>query len=86
LRYSQPAAARWAAEPPPSRSADLQLFGAPDRDSRYRQGWELARRRDQREGRRAWPQARIIARDDAGKPDVRLLKPCKLVDAEHVDL
>jgi len=86
LRYSQPAAARWLPSRRPSRSRDLQLFGAPIGTRGYRQGWELARDEINGKGGVLGRKLEIIARDDAGKPDVAITQAVQLVDAEHVDL
>jgi branched-chain amino acid transport system substrate-binding protein len=52
----------------------------------YRQGWELARDQINAHGGVLGRKLEIIARDDAGKPDVAVTQAAQLVESEHVDL
>ncbi|MFX4389013.1 ABC transporter substrate-binding protein, partial [Acinetobacter baumannii] len=52
----------------------------------YRQGFELARDQINARGGVIGRKIEIIARDDAGKPDVAITQAGQLVDGERVDL
>jgi branched-chain amino acid transport system substrate-binding protein len=76
-----------AAEPPPIRIGDISRYSALPIGTRgYRQGWELAREEINLKGGVLGRKFEIIARDDAGKPDVAVTQAAQLVDGEQVDL
>jgi branched-chain amino acid transport system substrate-binding protein len=76
-----------AAEPPPIKIGEISSYSALPIGTRgYRQGWELARDEINRKGGVLGRKLEIIARDDAGKPDVAVTQAVQLVDAEKVDL
>jgi branched-chain amino acid transport system substrate-binding protein len=76
-----------AAEAPPIRIGDISSYSALPIGTRgYRQGWELAQGEINARGGVLGRKLEIIARDDAGKPDVAITQAAQLVDAEQVDL
>jgi branched-chain amino acid transport system substrate-binding protein len=76
-----------AAEAPPIRIGDISSYSALPIGTRgYRQGWELARDEINGRGGVLGRKLEIVARDDAGKPDVAITQAAQLVDAEQVDL
>jgi branched-chain amino acid transport system substrate-binding protein len=76
-----------AADAPPIRIGDISSYSALPIGTRgYRQGWELARDEINDRGGVLGRKLEIIARDDAGKPDVAITQAAQLVDAEQVDL
>ena len=76
-----------AADPPPIKVGEISSYSALPVGTRgYRQGWELARDEINKKGGVLGRKLEIIARDDAGKPDVAITQAAKLVDAEQVDL
>lgn len=76
----------WA-DPPPIRIGDISSYSAlPIGTKGYRQGWELARDQINAKGGVLGRKLEIIARDDAGKPDVAITQAVQLVDSEKVDL
>jgi branched-chain amino acid transport system substrate-binding protein len=76
-----------AAEPPPIKIGEISSYSALPIGTRgYRQGWELARDEINKKGGVLGRKLEIIARDDAGKPDVAVTQAVQLVDAEKVDL
>jgi branched-chain amino acid transport system substrate-binding protein len=76
-----------ATEAPPIRIGDISSYSALPIGTRgYRQGWELARDEINGRGGVLGRKLEIIARDDAGKPDVAITQAAELVDAEQVDL
>src|SRR5437762_903401 len=76
-----------AAEPPPIKIGEISSYSALPIGTRgYRQGWELARDEINGKGGVLGRKLEIIARDDAGKPDVAITQAAQLVDAEQVDL
>ncbi|MGY4626619.1 branched-chain amino acid transport system substrate-binding protein [Bradyrhizobium sp. USDA 4486] len=80
-------AGAWAAEPPPIKIGEISSYSALPVGTRgYRQGWELARDEINRSGGVLGRKLDIIARDDAGKPDVAITAAGQLVDGEQVDL
>jgi len=77
----------WAAEPPPIKIGEISSYSALPIGTRgYRQGWELARDEINAKGGVLGRKIEIIARDDAGKPDVAVTQPNELVESEQVDL
>ena len=87
LALSMIAAGGRAAEQPPIRVGEISSYSAlPVGTSGYRQGWELARDQINGQGGVLGRKLEIIARDDAGKPDVAITQATQLVEAEHVDL
>src|SRR5215470_3370515 len=75
-----------AAEPP-IKIGEISSYSALPIGTRgYRQGWELARDQINAKGGVLGRKLEIIARDDAGKPDVAITAAAQLVDAEQVDL
>jgi branched-chain amino acid transport system substrate-binding protein len=87
LALSMMAAGVQAAEQPPIRVGDISSYSAlPVGTHGYRQGWELARDEINAKGGVLGRKLEIIARDDAGKPDVAIAQATQLVEAEHVDL
>ena len=87
LALSMMAAGAQAAEQPPIRVGDISSYSAlPVGTHGYRQGWELARDEINAKGGVLGRKLEIIARDDAGKPDVAIAQATQLVEAEHVDL
>lgn len=75
------------AEPPPIRIGDISSYSAlPIGTKGYRQGWELARDQINAKGGLLGRKLEIVARDDAGKPDVAITQAVQLVDSERVDL
>jgi branched-chain amino acid transport system substrate-binding protein len=75
-----------AADPPPIRIGDISSYSALPIGTRgYRQGWELARDQINAKGGVLGRKLEIIARDDAGKPDVAITQAGQLVDSEQVD-
>ncbi len=80
-------AAAHAAEPPPIRIGDISSYSAlPVGTHGYRQGWELARDEINGRGGVLGRKLEIIARDDAGKPDVAITQATQLLESDHVDL
>lgn len=76
-----------AADPPPIRIGEISSYSALPVGTRgYRQGWELARDEINARGGVLGRKLEIIARDDAGKPDVAITAANQLVESEHVDL
>ena len=76
-----------AEDKPPIRIGEISSYSAlPVGTHGYRQGWELARDEINGRGGVLGRKLEIIARDDAGKPDVAITQASQLVDAEHVDL
>lgn len=76
-----------AAETPPIRIGDISSYSALPVGTRgYRQGFELARDQINARGGVIGRKIEIIARDDAGKPDVAITQAGQLVDGERVDL
>jgi branched-chain amino acid transport system substrate-binding protein len=76
-----------AADPPPIKIGEISSYSALPIGTRgYRQGWELARDEINKKGGVLGRKLEIIARDDAGKPDVAVTQAVQLVDAEKVDL
>jgi len=76
-----------AADPPPIKVGEISSYSALPVGTRgYRQGWELARDEINKKGGVLGRKLEIIARDDAGKPDVAITQAAQLVDAEQVDL
>jgi branched-chain amino acid transport system substrate-binding protein len=76
-----------AAEAPPIRIGDISSYSALPIGTRgYRQGFELARDEINGRGGVLGRKLEIVARDDAGKPDVAITQAAQLVDAEQVDL
>ena len=76
-----------AAESPPIRIGEISSYSALPVGTRgYRQGWELARDEINAKGGVLGRKLEIIARDDAGKPDVAITAAGQLVDGEQVDL
>lgn len=77
----------WAAEPPPIKIGEISSYSALPIGTRgYRQGWELARDEINAKGGVLGRKIKIIARDDAGKPDVAVTQANELVESEQVDL
>lgn len=75
-----------AAEPP-IKIGEISSYSALPIGTRgYRQGWELARDQINAGGGVLGRKIEIIARDDAGKPDVAITAAAQLVEAEQVDL
>ncbi len=84
---SMAGAAAQAAEPPPIRIGDISSYSAlPVGTHGYRQGWELARDEINGRGGVLGRKLEIIARDDAGKPDVAITQATQLLESDHVDL
>ena len=76
-----------AADPPPIKVGEISSYSALPVGTRgYRQGWELARDEINKKGGVLGRKLEIIARDDAGKPDVAITQAAQLLDAEQVDL
>lgn len=76
-----------AAELPPIKIGEISSYSALPIGTRgYRQGWELARDEINGKGGVLGRKLQIIARDDAGKPDVAITQAGQLVEAEQVDL
>lgn len=76
-----------AAAPPPIKIGEISSYSALPVGTRgYRQGWELARDEINAKGGVLGRKIEIIARDDAGKPDVAITQAGQLVNAEQVDL
>src|SRR5262244_140550 len=72
-----------AGEAPAIRIGDISSYSALPIGTRgYRQGWELARDEINARGGVLGRKLEIIARDDAGKPDVAGTQAAQLVDAE----
>jgi len=87
LAFSVLAAAAQAAELPPIRIGDISSYSAlPVGTLGYRHGWELARDEINGHGGVLGRKLEIIARDDAGKPDVAVTQASQLVESERVDL
>ena len=81
------AAAGRAVEPPPIKIGDISSYSTLPIGTRgYRQGWELARDQINGRGGVLGRALGIIARDDAGKPDVAITQATQLVESEHVDI
>ena len=81
------AGAAQAAEPAPIKIGEISSYSALPIGTRgYRQGWELARDEVNGKGGVLGRKLEIIARDDAGKPDVAVTQAAQLVDGEQVDL
>jgi branched-chain amino acid transport system substrate-binding protein len=77
----------WAAELPPIKIGEISSYSALPIGTRgYRQGWELARDEINAKGGVLGRKIEIIARDDAGKPDVAVTQANELVESEQVDL
>lgn len=75
-----------AAEPSPIRIGDISSYSAlPVGTKGYRQGWELARDQINAKGGVLGRPIEIVARDDAGKPDVAITQAAQLVEGEQVD-
>jgi branched-chain amino acid transport system substrate-binding protein len=82
-----PAAGVQAAEQPPIRIGEISSYSALPVGTRgYRQGWELARDQLNAKGGVLGRKLEIIARDDAGKPDIAIAQANQLVESERVDL
>ena len=76
-----------AAEQPPIRVGEISSYSALPVGTRgYRQGWELAQDQINKRGGVLGRKLEIIARDDAGKPDVAIAQANQLVESERVDL
>jgi branched-chain amino acid transport system substrate-binding protein len=76
-----------AAEQPPIRVGEISSYSALPVGTRgYRQGWELAQDQINAKGGVLGRKLEIIARDDAGKPDVAITQANQLVESEHIDL
>jgi len=76
-----------AAELPPIKIGEISSYSALPIGTRgYRQGWELARDEINAKGGVIGRKIEIIARDDAGKPDVAVTQANELVESEQVDL
>ena len=76
-----------AGEQPPIKVGEISSYSALPVGTRgYRQGWELARDEINAKGGVIGRKLEIIARDDAGKPDVAVTAAGQLVDGEQVDL
>jgi len=76
-----------AADPPPIKVGEISSYSALPVGTRgYRQGWELARDEINKKGGVLGRKLEIIARDDAGKPDVAIRQAAQLIDAEQDDL
>ena len=76
-----------AAELPPIKIGEISSYSALPIGTRgYRQGWELARDEINAKGGVIGRKIEIIARDDAGKPDVAVTQANELVEGEQVDL
>src|SRR6266571_4503417 len=76
-----------AAEQPPIRVGEISSYSALPVGTRgYRQGWELAQDQINKRGGVHGRKLEIIARDDAGKPDVAIAQANQLVESERVDL
>ena len=76
-----------AAEQPPIRVGEISSYSALPVGTRgYRQGWELAQEQINARGGVLGRKLEIIARDDAGKPDVATAQANQLVESERVDL
>lgn len=87
LALSVPGAPAWAADPQPIRIGEISSYSALPVGTRgYRQGWELARDQINGRGGVLGRKLEIIARDDAGKPDVAITAANQLVESERVDL
>ncbi|HLZ06518.1 MAG TPA: ABC transporter substrate-binding protein [Bradyrhizobium sp.] len=83
---ASPGTAR-AGEPPPIKIGDISSYSALPIGTRgYRQGWELARDEINGKGGVLGRKLEIIARDDAGKPDVAITQATQLVENEQVDM
>ena len=81
LALSMVAVAAQAAEQPPIRVGDISSYSAlPVGTHGYRQGWELARDEINAKGGVLGRKLEIIARDDAGKPDVAIAQATQLVE------
>jgi len=79
--------AAFAADPPPIRIGEISSYSALPVGTRgYRQGWELARDEINAKGGVLGRKLEIVARDDAGKPDVAITQAAQLVDSEKVEL
>src|SRR5690242_8984424 len=77
----------WSAESPPIKIGEISSYSALPIGTRgYRQGWELARDEINAKGGVLGRKIEIIARDDAGKPDVAVTQANELVEGEQVDL
>src|SRR5216684_5136224 len=87
LALSIVAAGAHAAEQPPIRVGEISSYSALPVGTRgYRQGWELAQDQINGKGGVLGRKLEIIARDDAGKPDVAITAAGQLVEGEQVDL
>ncbi len=87
LALSTIAAGVQAAEQPPIRVGEISSYSAlPAGTHGYRQGWELARDQINGQGGVLGRKLEIIARDDAGKPDVAVTQATELVESQRVDL
>jgi branched-chain amino acid transport system substrate-binding protein len=76
-----------AAEQPPIRVGEISSYSALPVGTRgFRQGWELAQDQINKRGGVLGRKLEIIARDDAGKPDVAIAQANQLVESERVDL
>lgn len=75
-----------AAEPQAIRIGDISSYSAlPVGTKGYRQGWELARDQINARGGVLGRPLEIVARDDAGKPDVAITQAAQLVEGEQVE-
>jgi len=87
LALSVAAGGASAADKPPIKIGEISSYSALPIGTRgYRQGWELARDEINARGGVLGRKLEIIARDDAGKPDVAITQAAQLVDAEQVEL
>jgi branched-chain amino acid transport system substrate-binding protein len=87
LTLSMSAQSVQAAELPPIRVGEISSYSAlPAGTHGYRQGWELARDQINGQGGVLGRKLEIIARDDAGKPDVAIAQATELVESQHVDV
>src|SRR6266705_5067353 len=86
VAFSIVAAGVQAAEQPPIRVGEISSYSALPVGTRgYRQGWELAQDQINKRGGVLGRKLEIIARDDAGKPDVAIAQANQLVESERVD-
>jgi branched-chain amino acid transport system substrate-binding protein len=87
LALSMIAASAQTAKQPPIRIGEISSYSAlPLGTHGYRQGWELARDQINAQGGVLGRELEIIARDDAGKPDVAITQANELVESQRVDL
>ncbi len=72
---------------PPIKIGEISSYSALPVGTRgYRQGWQLALDEINAKGGVLGRKLEILARDDAGKPDVAITQANELVNAENVDL